>query len=104
MSEESEWPLQKIRESYLDALQLYNALYPVLPERKIEKDEMPEGIDGEEDPHHCAIRARMKEIAPAISKAADRSGNPQVWRRGEPLDCLNQGMLERVRMALKFGI
>lgn len=31
MSDRTEWPLQKIREVYLDAVELYNALYPLVP-------------------------------------------------------------------------
>lgn len=40
MSDRTEWPLQKIREAYLDAVELYNALYPLLPTRRTGDEEI----------------------------------------------------------------
>jgi hypothetical protein len=104
MTDQGQWPLKKIREAYLDVLSHYNALYPILPDRKMETDEMPGGIDGEEDLRCCFIRAKLREVAGGIKEAADRSGNPETWQIGESLERLSDGLRNRVERALKFGI
>ena len=51
-----------------------------------------------------ASHKRLQEILLELKESADRSGNAQVWRRGEPLDHLNPGLRERVRRAIEYGI
>ena len=103
MNDQAQWPLQKIRDAYLDVLDLYNNLFPLRPERKSEREEEPNFFDLEEDPTISAVAARVDDIGPKLEEAADPSENCQIWRSGESLQGLNQGMKDRIEKALKFG-
>jgi len=41
---------------------------------------------------------------PRLKQAADESGNPKVWRRGDPVEMLPEGMKKRIEMAQQFGV
>jgi len=41
---------------------------------------------------------------PRLKKAADESGNPVVWHRGDPVEVLPEGMKKRIEMAQEFGV
>ena len=47
---------------------------------------------------------KATKILSKLKEGADKSGNAQIWHRGEPLDGLTQGLRERILKGLKFGI
>ena len=51
-----------------------------------------------------AIRGRLVLAEPRLKRLADESGNPKIWRRGNPVDALPEGMKKRIEMAFRFGV
>jgi hypothetical protein len=106
MNGEISWTLQKIREAYNENLEFWDGLYPIhLREigdvEEVTEDTIERGDIGAELKN---IRKRVNEIMPRLKQSADLSGNPHVWRKGEPLDDLPRGLRERIGKALNFGI
>lgn len=104
MSDRGQWPLQKIRESYLDVVDLYNDLFPLRPGRKSGTEEDPNFFDLEEDPAILAVPGKEGEMGPKLEEAAGLSQNCQIWRRGESLQGLNESLRHRIARALEFGV
>jgi hypothetical protein len=50
------------------------------------------------------LTEKMRSIEPRLKQAADESGNPVVWYRGDPIKGLPEGMRQRVETAMRFGI
>lgn len=111
--------LQKIREAYWENLRLYNELFPIhsVSQRRnwrINSREELSDIKEISDIKNIKISEDIKEFLSlskileekekGFEKRADQSGNPQIWRRGDPLDNLSQGLRERIERALNFGI
>ncbi len=98
--------LQELREAYLENLKAYNALYPVEIDG-FQKGIMMEAIPEPEEKDHPFLKEFHKKavkIQKELEDSADRSGNAQVWRRGDPLENLRPGLRQRVEKALRFGI
>jgi hypothetical protein len=106
MTSRSEWSLKEIRAAYSEILKAYNALFPIYPNIKREKDEtIQDNFDPGGDKFYSEILPKkFRENFRRLQKAADQSGNPMIWHRGDPLDGLSPGMRERIERALKFGI
>jgi hypothetical protein len=104
MSNEFEWTLQRIREAYGDILRAWNDLFPLYPQKGSDQQEPMESIDFGDIEFLEKCRRKGKEIGIKLKKAADQSGNAVVWRRGDPVDGLPNGIRERVERALKLGI
>lgn len=106
MTEQTDWTLQKIREAYRDILRAWNILFPLYPNGRREKEEeVLDAFDPGKDKFYLEFFSKKaKRILPKLKRAADQSGGAQIWRRGDPLDGLNQGLRGRVEMALKLGI
>ncbi len=51
-----------------------------------------------------SLSGKISLAAPRLQKAADESGNPVIWRRGDPVEKLPQGMRKRVETAMRFGV
>jgi hypothetical protein len=97
--------LEEIREAYGEILRAYNELFPLHPEKRIESDDVRNGLDSEEEAFCSdAFRKKATEVLSRLKKVADRSGNAQIWHVGESLDNLNQGMRERIEKAIRSGI
>jgi hypothetical protein len=105
MSGETEWTLQKIRQAYGEILEHYNILFAPQPSREKEGKEIPDAFETDgDDFYRKTFPGKFKEVFPKIKAAADHSGNAKTWRAGEPLDGLNEGLKERIRRGLEFGI
>lgn len=105
MNEKAQWSLAEIREAYRDILQAYNALSSPFSESKSNSEGEPETLEGTRDEESFKmIRLKLRQVSRALKEGADRSGNVQVWRRGDPLDALNQGLRDRIEKALRWGI
>jgi len=104
MSDRSEWTLKEIREAYGEILWAYNDLFPLHRQKRTEHEEPMESVDYGDIEFLENFRAKGKEIIPKLKEAADQSGNPVIWRRGESLEDLNPGMRGRILKGLEFGI
>jgi hypothetical protein len=96
--------LQEIRDAYREVLQAYNDLFPLHPQITMKCEDETENFSQGDDSFLNAFRTKAKKVAPKIKEAADQSGNPVIWHRGESFEGLSLGMRERVEGALKFGI
>lgn len=109
--------LQKIKEAYFENLKFYNELFPVhhvVQKQSWNEYETKELSDMEKMSDIKKVVKETKEIlsfskfltkkAKELKKRADQSGNPQIWRRGDPLDNLSPGLRERIERGLNFGI
>ena len=108
MTEQTDWPLQRIREAYSEILRAYNILFPLHADGKRGKKEEKVVLDAF-DPegnkfYKKAFFRKMREVSLKLKVAADQSGNAQTWHAGESLEGLNERMKERIDRALKFGI
>lgn len=96
------WNLGEIREAYREALSIYNELSR--PRDRVQVDAI-EGDPAKSDEDFCSIIIKKaKESAPKLKEAADQSGDPVVWRRGDPLSGLNKSLRKRIEAGLKFCI
>ena len=93
--------LKEIRAGYRDVLTAYSELMDS-PMTKRRDDEM-EGRGERSECPSITARAKLRRVAPKLQQLADQSGNVRVWRRGEPLDGLAEGMKARIERARKFG-
>ena len=96
--------LQEIREAYGEILRAYNDLFPLHPQERKEHEETMENVGYVDIEFLQKFRTKGKEIISKLKEAADQSGNPVMWRRGEPLEDLNSGMKARILKAVEFGI
>jgi hypothetical protein len=103
MSDGSEWTLEKIRKAYGEVLWAWNELFPLHPQKRSDQEEPMESVDYGDIEFLETFRRKGKEIGGKLKKAADQSGNPVVWHRGDPLDSLTPGMKGRIKRALEFG-
>ena len=104
MKNKTSLTLGEIRDAYGEILGAYNELFPVHPVSRTEGEDITEDFDKGTDFLIGTVSARLKEVSPMLKEIADQSGNAMVWRRGDPLDGLNQGLRNRIERALKFGI
>jgi hypothetical protein len=104
MSDGSEWTLEKIRKAYGEVLRAYNDLFSLHRQKRTEHEEPMESVDYGEIEFLENFRRKGKEIGAKLKRAADQSGRPVIWYRGDPLDGLTTGMKERVRKALIYGV
>ena len=105
MSEKNHWTLPKIREAYSEILGSYNVLFPIQLGGKKKDETVLDAFDPEGDNFYLDVfPKKAREVLRKLKKDADRSGNAQVWHKGEPLDSLNQRMKGRIEKALKYGI
>ena len=99
------WTLKEIREVYRENLKLYNETFPPFPERRKEDNEgEPEELFHRGENYIEALDEKLKKVLPKLKAAANESGNAVVWVRGQSLDGLNEGIHQRIRMALDFGV
>jgi hypothetical protein len=96
--------LEEIRDTYVEILTAYNELFPVHPITRTEGEDITESFDKGNDFLIGTVNARFREISPKLREAANQSGNAVVWRRGDPLDDLPEGLKSRIEAAIKFGI
>jgi hypothetical protein len=97
---------ERVRRGYRENLTAWNALFPPIPEKRSWEDEM---LPEEFDPEGLILypgksRENAKRVVQKLKERADKSGDPQVWHRGDPLDGLNPGLKERILKALEFQI
>lgn len=105
MSEKDHWTLQKIREAYSEILRSYNVFFPIQLGGKKKNEVALDAFDCEGDNFYLDVfPKKARKALRKLKKDADRSGNVQVWNKGETLNSLNQDMKERIEKALKFGI
>jgi hypothetical protein len=104
MSGAENMTLREIREAYGEILAAYNEFFPVHPKTRGQTEAIEQLFDQGEDDPSVTTRKKMSAIFPKIKEAADKSGNPIVWHRGDPLDNLNPAMRKRIEKALKFGV
>lgn len=110
--------LQEIKEAYLENLRFYNELFPIhnrlqkQTRREYEAKELFDikeisdikGINDIKEIKEFSLLSKiLTKKVKEFKERADRSGNAQVWRRGEPLDGLSPGLKERIEKALNFG-
>jgi hypothetical protein len=103
MSSEPEWTLEKMREAYGKNLRAYNEIFPLHPQTTMRREDESENFNQGDQDFLDIFRVKAKKIFPKVKDGADQSGNPVVWRRGDPLDSLSPAMRGRVERALKFG-
>jgi hypothetical protein len=96
--------LQEIREAYGEILRAYNELFPLHPQTRRKSKDETEIFDRGDQDFLKEVRMKLKKVFPKLRETADRSGNAQVWHRGEPLDKVTQGMRNRIGKALRLGI
>ena len=99
-----EMTLQEIRKAYGEVLRAWNELFSLHPQKRPDQEEAMESVDYGDIEFLENFRRKGKEIVPKLKEAADQSGNPATWRRGESLEDLNSGMRERILKGLEFGI
>jgi hypothetical protein len=104
MTEKIQWTLKEIREAYREILRGYDALFPIHPETKKKVEDMTPPLDYGEDGFFLTLRAKTKAVLPKMKEGAAKSGNPVIWRRGDPLEGLGREMRKRIEKAMKFGI
>lgn len=105
VAEKGQWTLKEIRDAYGEILKAFNATFPLHPQTKIQREDIVNTFDlNRGDDIYDTFNAKAKKMLPKFRRIADQSGNASSWRRGEPLDGLNEGMRERIERALKFGI
>ena len=107
MNKKNRWTLKEIREAYGQILGAYNEIFPVRAEtRKCVEgmESMGDEILKDDGDIKKAFQAQARKTLPKLKEAADSSGNPITWRRGESLDGLSQSLRDRVEKALKLGI
>ncbi len=95
--------LKEIRAGYRDILNAFDELNPIQPREKVQEAILTPLQEGE---NFGSAETRSLRTARRIQKQkkrADESGNAQVWRRGDPVDGLSEGMKVRVEQAVKFG-
>ena len=98
------WTLKEIRDAYGEALRAYNELFSLQSRRIDREDLLPEGFSIDREEPINTFRKKATEINLKLKEAADQSGNAVTWRRGDPLDGLDQGLRERIERGLEFGI
>ncbi len=105
MSEKTDLTLNEIRNAYRKILQAYNALFPVNLPLIQDREDDKQGIKGRDEGLDTSyLKTRLSEMSPKLRRAADQSGNAQIWHRGEALDRLSGGMKGRIKAALRFGL
>jgi hypothetical protein len=105
MIDKPQWTLKEIRDAYGEILRGYNAIFPLHPQAKIQREDIINTFDlNRGDDIADEFKTKAKKILPKLKEAADQSGNALIWHRGESLDGLNQSMKERIEKTLKFGI
>ncbi len=102
MNEKAQLSLKEIRRGYQDALDAYNELHSPRPRERTE-EAMLTPLEEGEDFGSCSVHKEVTQKVHEARKRADESGNAQVWRRGDWLEGLNEGMRARIEQALKFG-
>jgi hypothetical protein len=99
--------LQEIRDAYAVILKSYNELFPLYVEARKSSGEMEEGAEKSgkknEDRFYETFMVKAKKIVPKLKEAADQSGSVQIWRKGESLDNLSEGLQERIERAIRLG-
>jgi hypothetical protein len=96
--------LQEIREAYGEILRAYNDLFRAPFQINSNREEMIETVNFGDIEFLEKFRKEGKEILAKLKEAADQSGNPVIWHRGDPVAGLNAKIKERIERALKFGI
>jgi hypothetical protein len=97
--------LKELRSAYGEILVAYNALFPLSPNiERGEEETLPDLVGIDEGDSYLATMRKLRKAHPELKEAADRSGSIQIWHAGEPLAVLNDGMRERIELAMKFGI
>jgi hypothetical protein len=104
MSSESKWTPERIREAYRKNLRAYSEIFPLHAQIMVRSEDESESFNQGDQDFLDIFRVKAKKITPKAKDDADRSGNPVVWRRGDPLDNLSPAMRQRVRRGLEFGI
>jgi hypothetical protein len=95
--------LQELKKAYLENLKVYNALYPI--EIDVKKEFIFEGIEKDNDNYFVKVfPQKAKKALKALKESADRSGNVQIWKRGDPLNNLKPDLRKRIERGLNFGI
>jgi hypothetical protein len=94
--------IEEIREAYGEIIRAYNEIYPLHPQtRRLSLDEETSDFGRGDENFRVSINRKVRD---KLRQAANESGNPVIWYRGDPLDGLSPGMRERIEVALKFGI
>lgn len=82
----------------------YNELFSLQSRRIDREDLLPEGFSIDREKPIGTFRKKATETILKLKETMDRSGNAVTWRRGDPLDGLDQSLRERIKRGLEFGI
>jgi len=83
MTEQGQWPLEKIRQAYKDILSAWNIIFPPFPGADGRGEEtVPDSVDIEEETFWGTM-GTLRKAHHELKKEADASGNPKVWTAEE---------------------
>ncbi|MGO8988757.1 MAG: hypothetical protein ACLQGU_04320 [bacterium] len=95
---------REIRDAYRDILSAYNELFPVHPITRQGGQGYEGSFEKGDESLIDLVKTKTREVGPELKEGADQSGHAVTWRRGAPLDGLNESLKCRIETAIKFRI